>query len=116
MARHHDLHLGRHHPARTHQAPARMKGDSGMTHAHTARRRQHAMAARQALSLCEAELPAFAYDVADELQGCTGTHRGQAHISVLTARTALRAAGLPPPLAAALRSRLRIVPEPEARS
>jgi hypothetical protein len=74
------------------------------------------MAARQALTLCEADLHAFTYDGADELQACTGTHRGQAHSSVLAARTALRAAGLPPPRAAALRSRLRIAPEPEARS
>jgi hypothetical protein len=86
-----------------------------MTHPHKARRRQRAMAARQALGLCEAELPGPTWDGAG-MNTLAGTRRGQLRISVLTARTALRAAGLPPHLAAELRSRLRLVPEPETRS
>lgn len=82
--------------------------------AHKARRRKRAMAARLALSLCQAELSAPAWAGAG-LPACAGRHR-QPHISVLTARAALRAAGLPPHLAAAFRSRLRLVPEPEAKS
>jgi hypothetical protein len=73
------------------------------------------MAARQALSLCEAELPGPTWDGAG-LNTLAGTRRAQLRISVLTARTALLAAGLPPHLAAELRSRLRLVPEPETRS
>lgn len=86
-----------------------------MTHAHKARNRQHAMAARQALSLYEAELPGPAGDGAGP-HTRAGTRRGQPHISAIAAKTALRAAGLPPHLATALRSRLRLVPEPEAKA
>ena len=67
-----------------------------MTSATQAHRRQRAKAARQALTLCDAELPA------------------RPRISAVTARAALRAAGLPPHIAAALRGRLRLTPEPEA--
>jgi hypothetical protein len=66
-----------------------------MTSATRARRRRRASAARQALALCEAELPA--------------RHRA----SPAASRTALPAAGLPPHLAATLRSRLRLIPEQE---
>jgi hypothetical protein len=65
-----------------------------MTSATRARRRRRA-AARQALALCEAELPA--------------RHRA----SPTAARAALCAAGLPPHVAATLRSRLRLIPEQE---
>jgi hypothetical protein len=67
-----------------------------MTSAPQARRRQRAKAARQALALCEAEL------------------LDRPRISAATARAALRAAGLPPHLAA-LRGRMRLTPEQEAR-
>jgi hypothetical protein len=69
------------------------------------------MAARQALGLCEAELLRLSWDR-------TGMPSGwgeQPRIRVVTARAALRAAGLPPHLAARLRSRLRLVAEQEMR-
>jgi len=68
-----------------------------MTSAVQARRRQRAKAARQALALCEAEL------------------HTRPRITAAAARKALRAAGMPPQLAAALRTRIRLTPEPEAR-
>jgi hypothetical protein len=61
------------------------------------------MAARQALRLCEAALP----------QGqCIPD--GQHRVTAVTPRAALQAAGVPPLIAASLRSRLRLVPEQEA--
>lgn len=68
------------------------------------RRRQRAMAARQALRLCETDLP----------QGAGRTQGGPRRSTAVTTRAALRAAGLPPPIAATLRSRLRLIPEQEA--
>ena len=68
-----------------------------MTGAAQARRRQRARAARQALTLCEAELLA------------------RPRVSVVITRSALRAAGLPPDLAARLRGRLRLTAVREAR-
>ncbi len=73
------------------------------------------MAVRQALRLCEAEMPERTLNGADPRSRENARH-GQPYVSVVTARTALRAAGLPPHLAAELRSRLRLAPEPEARS
>lgn len=67
-----------------------------MTSATQARRRQHAKTARQALALCEAE------------------QHARPRSSAAATRAALRAAGLPPHLAAALRGRMRITPEQEA--
>lgn len=62
--------------------------------AHPRARRQHrASAARQAISLCETDL-------------------ARPHTSA-AARAALRAVGLPPHLAATLRSRLRLTPGQE---
>lgn len=84
-----------------------------MTRTRKARRRQRAMAARQALRLYEAQL-AGSISRLGGMQACTGARA--THITVITARTALRAAGLPPYLVAELRGRLRIVPEPEPRS
>ncbi len=85
-----------------------------MTHpARTRRKKQHAMAARQALRLCETELPGLTWDTADTRQRSAAIQRGQSRISVVTTRAALRAAGLPPLAAAALRSRLHLIPEPE---
>jgi hypothetical protein len=68
------------------------------------RRKQRATAARQALSLCEATLP----------KGTARIVGGQHRVNTVTARAALRAVGLPPHIAAALRSRLRLMPEQEA--
>ncbi len=68
-----------------------------MTSTTRARRRQRASAARRALALCE--------------DGLLGRPRA----SAVMARAALRSAGLPPDLAASLRSRLRLTPDQEAR-
>jgi hypothetical protein len=68
------------------------------------RRRQRAMATRQALRLCESTLP----------QGSGGTQGGPDRVTTVTARAALRPIGLPSHIAAALRSRLRLIPEQEA--
>jgi hypothetical protein len=73
------------------------------------------MAARQALNLCEAELPGLTWEEADVPQRGAGIHCGQHRISVVTTRAALRAVGVPPPIAAALRTRLRLIPEQEAK-
>jgi hypothetical protein len=67
------------------------------------------MAARQALRLCEAELLRSTWDRAD----VPPSGREQPRIRVATARAALRAAGVPPHIAAALRRRLRPSPEQE---
>jgi hypothetical protein len=72
------------------------------------------MAARQALNLCEAELLTLPGDGADIPQSSAGFRRGQSRVSVVTTRAALRAAGAPPHIAAALRSRLRMIPEQQA--
>jgi hypothetical protein len=69
------------------------------------------MAARQALRLCEAELLSLTRDTADVPQTGVGIRGVQPRISVATARAALRAAGMPPHVAAALRGRLRLIPE-----
>lgn len=47
-------------------------------------------------------------------QSSAGARRGLARISVVTTRAALRAAGAPPHIAAALRSRLRLITDHEA--
>lgn len=60
-----------------------------------ARRRHRASAARQAIALCETDLSS------------------RPRTSAATARAALRAAGLPPHLAASLRRRLRLTAEQE---
>jgi hypothetical protein len=72
------------------------------------------MAARQALNLCEAELITLPWDGADIPQSSAGVSRGQSRITMAMTRAALRAAGTPPHSAAALRSRLRLITEPEA--
>jgi hypothetical protein len=78
-----------------------------MTSASRHRRTHRGMAARQALRLCEAELLSLTRSTQDG----PGPPRIRAH----TARAALRAAGLPPRLAAVLRSRLLLLPDQEAR-
>jgi hypothetical protein len=67
------------------------------------RRRQRAMAARQALRLCEADLR----------PGPRRTLGGQHRVTTATTRAALRAAGVPPLIAATLRRRLRLTAEQE---
>ena len=66
-----------------------------MTSTARARRLQHAKASRQALTLCEASMLT------------------RPRVSPHVARAALRAAGVPPHLAARLRARLRLHAEPE---
>jgi len=69
------------------------------------------MAARQALRLCEAGLLRPAWNTAEVPQNGAGNRRGQARVSASETKAALRAAGVPPPIAATLRSRLRLIPE-----
>ena len=73
------------------------------------RRRPRATAARQALRLCEAELVRLTWNSAE----APPDGAGQPRTRVVTARAALRAVGVPPHTAAALRSRLRLDPEQE---
>jgi hypothetical protein len=68
-----------------------------VTSAAQARSRQRAKAARQALALCEAE------------------QHARPRTSAAAAWKALRAAGLPPQLAATFRGRIRLTPQQEAR-
>jgi hypothetical protein len=68
-------------------------------------------AARQALGLCEAQLLWLGCD----RTGMPPSSGEQPRIRVATARAALRAAGLPPHLAARLRGRLRLMAEEESR-
>jgi hypothetical protein len=72
------------------------------------------MAARQALRLCETELLTFARGQAGPPPASTGTGHRQPRIHPVATRAALRAAGVPPDVAAALRRRLRLTPEQEA--
>jgi hypothetical protein len=76
------------------------------------RRRPRASSARQALRLYEAELLRLTWDAARRPPGGRGQHRAR----VVTARAALRAVGVPPHTAAALRGRLRLGPEQEPES
>jgi len=82
--------------------------------ARRSRRRYRAMAARQALHLCEAELPQHTRGRAGPPPSSTGTRHRQPRIHPAATRAALRAAGAPPDVAAALRRRLRLTPEREA--
>jgi len=91
-------HLGRHHTARARGDKAVAGGQGGgMTSVTRARRRQRARAARVAPALCEADQPA------------------RPRINGASARAALRAAGLPPQLAARLRRRIRLALQQEAK-
>jgi hypothetical protein len=75
------------------------------------RKRPRARAARRSLGLCEAELLRLTWDTAH----APDSSRGQPRIRVATTRAALRAAGVPPHIAAALRRRLRLIPDQEAK-
>jgi hypothetical protein len=77
------------------------------------RARQHATAVRQALSLCEAELFSPTWDSPAPPHRRPATRRGHDRISAVTTRAALRATGVPPGLAAVLRNRLRLIPDPQ---
>ena len=72
------------------------------------------MAARQALSLCEAELLRHTWNATHTPQGSADSRSGQPRISVVTTKAALRAAGVPPHIAARFRRRLRLIPEQQA--
>jgi hypothetical protein len=101
----------RHYTAGARRAAAQGRG--GMTPAARPwRRRPRATAARQALRLCEAEQLRLAWDSAGTALGGGGQSRTRA----VTARAALRAVGVPPHTAAALRGRLRLAPEQEPKS
>jgi len=78
------------------------------------RKRQHATAARQALRLCEADSTGPTWETPDPPGGAGRIQGGQRRNSPSTTRAALRAAGVPPLVAAALRRRLRLIPEQEA--
>jgi hypothetical protein len=77
------------------------------------RRRPRATAARQALRLCEADPTRLTWDTPNTPTGAGNIQGTQRRISPITARAALRAAGVPPLAAAALRRRLRLIPEQE---
>jgi hypothetical protein len=82
---------------------------AAMVRAGKAWRRRPRAAARQALRLYEAELLRLTWDsVGTPLSG-----RRQFRTRVVTARTALRAVGVPPHTAATLRRRLHLTPEQE---
>jgi hypothetical protein len=78
------------------------------------RSRQHATAARQALRLCEADLTKLTCDASNPTSGAGRIQGRQRRNSPSTTRAALRAAGVPPLVAAALRRRLRLIPEQDA--
>jgi hypothetical protein len=94
--------------------PAERAGGRGMAGTRRPARNQRARAARQALNLCEAELARLTRDSAGTPQGTSQTRLQQPRINVATTKAALLAAGLPPQVAAALRGRLRLIPEQEA--
>lgn len=77
------------------------------------RKRPHATAARQALSLCEADLLRLTWDTTGPPLPSPGRRLQQPRIGAITARAALRAVGVPPHIAALLRRRLRLALEPE---
>jgi hypothetical protein len=77
------------------------------------RKRQNATAARQALRLCETDLARLTCEVSDPPSGTGRIQGGQHRNSPITTRAALRAVGVPPLAAAALRRRLRLIPEQE---
>jgi hypothetical protein len=77
------------------------------------RRRPRAAAVRQALRLCEADPTRLAWDTPSPPRG-TGRIQGtQGCVSPITTKAALRAAGVPPLMAAAFRRRLRLIPDQE---
>lgn len=82
-----------------------------MSNAHNTRSRQRARAARQALRLCEAEVFTLTWGDVSLRQRTVLAHSWQPRMR--TARAALLAAGLPPPIAAALRRRLQLFPDQE---
>jgi hypothetical protein len=77
------------------------------------RRKQRARAARQALRLCEADLIRLTWETLDPPGDAGSIQDRQRRIRPITTRAALRAVGVPPLVAAALRRRLRLIPEHE---
>jgi hypothetical protein len=77
------------------------------------RRKPHATAARQALRLCEADRTRPTSDTPTPPTGTGNIQGTQRRISPVTTRAALRAVGVPPLAAAALRRRLRLIPDQE---
>jgi len=82
-----------------------------MTSPRSTRRRQRARAARQALRLVETETISPAWDDAGPGQRTMQVRQRPPRTS--TARAALLAAGLPPPIAATLRRRIHLLPDQE---
>lgn len=105
-------HLGRHHPRGARPAAAAAESAGGMrTAAKPRRRRPRTTAARQALWLCEAEVLRLTWDPA----GAPLDSQLQPRLRAVTTRAALRAVGVLPPIAAALRRQLDLIPEHEAK-
>jgi hypothetical protein len=77
------------------------------------RRRPRATAARQALRLCEVDLTRLAWDTPDPPGGAWSMQGRHRNIRPITTRAALRAVGVPPLAAAALRPRLHLIPDQE---
>lgn len=84
-----------------------------MTRTAQSRRQQRARAARQALTLCETEVLRSARGVTFAPASSELMNHAHPRVSTVTTRAALRAAGLPPHVAAALRSRLGLSPGQE---
>jgi hypothetical protein len=84
------------------------------TAARPRKRRPCATAARQALRLCEADLARLTWQTPNPPSGAVSIAGTQRRISPSTTRAALRAAGVPPLMAGALRRRLRLIPDDEA--
>jgi hypothetical protein len=73
-----------------------------------------AAAVRQALRLCEADPVRHTWNTPSPPGDPALIPSGQRGTSPITAKAALRAVGVPPLAAAALRRRLRLTPEQEA--
>jgi hypothetical protein len=85
-----------------------------MTSAASPKRRPRAAAARQALRLCEADLTRLTWNTPNPRRGAESIQGRQRGIRPIATRAALRAVGVPPLAAAALRRRLRLIPEQES--
>jgi hypothetical protein len=103
---------GLHYTPGTRATAAAAEAGGGVMNPARPRRRPCTAAARQALSLCEAELLRLTWDKWDKGDMPQGI-RGWPRVRVATTRAALRAAGVPPDLPAALCRRLRLIPEEE---
>jgi hypothetical protein len=84
-----------------------------MTSAARPGRRPRATAASQALRLCEADLARLTWTTPNPPRGAESIQGRPRGIRPIATRAALRAVGVPPIAAAALRRRLRLIPEQE---